>query len=82
MGTTCTGGYKGVQAVRSGSVAAGGCFKVVWNLECPVGLSQIEICAHFDEGNLGSLPKKIIVELCGGFEFSRPKVAPIEPNRC
>ena len=22
------------------------------NLECPVGLSQREICAHFNEGNL------------------------------
>ena len=24
---------------------------VLWNLECPVGLSQKEICAHFNEGN-------------------------------
>ena len=27
-------------------------FKVLWNLECPVGLSQREICVHFNEGNL------------------------------
>ena len=25
---------------------------MLWNLECPVGLSQREICAHFNEGNL------------------------------
>ena len=25
---------------------------VLWNLKCPVGLSQREICAHFNEGNL------------------------------
>ena len=43
--TACTGGYKEVRAVRSESVA-GGCFKVLWNLECPVGLSQkINMCA-------------------------------------
>ena len=34
------------------SVAGGGWFEVLWNLECPVGLSQKEICAHFNEGNL------------------------------
>ena len=39
-GTTCTGGYKGVRAVRLESVADGGWFEVLWNLECPVGLSQ------------------------------------------
>ena len=26
---------------------------MLWNLECPVGLSQKGICAHFSEGNLG-----------------------------
>ena len=52
MGTTCTGGYKGVRAVRPESVAGGGWFEVLWNLECPEGLSQREICAHFNEGNL------------------------------
>ena len=36
-GTACTGGYKGV---RSESVAGGGWFEVLLNLECPVGLSQ------------------------------------------
>ena len=25
---------------------------MLWNLEYPVGLSQREICAHFNEGNL------------------------------
>ena len=51
-GGTCTGGYKGVRAVRLESVAGGGWFEVLWNLECPVGLSQSEICAHFNKGNL------------------------------
>ena len=45
-------------------------FEVLWNLECPVGLSQI--CVHFNEGNLVS----------GVFEFSRLKVAQIGPSRC
>ena len=51
-GAACTGGYKGVLAVRPESVAGGGWFEVLWNLECPVGLNQREICAHFNEGNL------------------------------
>ena len=51
-GTACTAGYKGVRAVRPESAAGGGWFEVLWNLECPVGLSQREICAHFIEGNL------------------------------
>ena len=34
------------------SVAGRGWFEVLWNLECPVGLSQREICVHFNEGNL------------------------------
>ena len=45
-------GYKGARAVRPEWVAGGGWFEVLWNLECPVGLSQIEMCAHFNEGNL------------------------------
>ena len=40
-----------VRAVRLESVAGGWWFEVLWNLECPVGLSQIQICAHFNEGN-------------------------------
>ena len=40
VGGACTGGYKGVRTVRPESVAGGGCFEVLWNLECPVGLSQ------------------------------------------
>ena len=42
--TTCTDGYKKVQAVRLWSVAG---VKVLWNLECP----KIHVCAHFNEGN-------------------------------
>ena len=34
-GGACTGGYKGVRTVRPESVAGGGCFEVLWNLECP-----------------------------------------------
>ena len=30
----------GIQAVQPESVAGGGCFDVLWNLECPIGLSQ------------------------------------------
>ena len=56
-GAACTCGYNRVQAVRPGSVAGGGCFEVLWNLECPVGLSQREIYTHFNEGNLSYLPK-------------------------
>ena len=34
-------GSKGVvRAVRPESIAGGGCFEVLWNLESPVGLSQ------------------------------------------
>ena len=65
-GTACTGGYKGVRAVRPESVAGGGWFEVLWNLECPVGLSQREICAHFNEGNLAQFrrsSKKL--RICG-----------------
>ena len=39
-GVACTGGCKGVRAVKPESVAGGGWFEVLWNLECPVGLSQ------------------------------------------
>ena len=54
---------------------------MIWNLECPVGLSHREICVHCNEGNLGGLRKKkpwsYVV-----FEFSRLKVAQIGPSRC
>ena len=39
-GTACTGRYKGIRAVRPESLAGGGWFELLWNLECPVGLSQ------------------------------------------
>ena len=39
-GTVCTGRYKGVRALRPESVAGGEWFEVLWNFECPVGLSQ------------------------------------------
>ena len=54
-----TGGYQGVQAIRPESVAGGGCFEVLWNLECPVGLSQREICAHFNEGKLSQFGRSV-----------------------
>ena len=66
-GAACTDGYKGVRAVRPQSVTSGGWFEVLWNLQCPVGLSQRGICAHFNEGNLAqfgpSAEKFRIVEL-------------------
>ena len=41
--------------------------RVLWNLECPIQLSQREICAHFNEGNwarFGQSAEKLrIVEL-------------------
>ena len=44
--TACTGRYKGVRTVRPESVGGGGWFEVLWNLECPVGLSQMRnMCA-------------------------------------
>ena len=42
----------GVRAVRPESVAGGGWFEVLWNLECPVGLSQ---CVHYNDGYLAHL---------------------------
>ena len=43
-------------------------FRVLWNLECRIGLSQKGIYAHFNEGSLAQF---------GVFEFSMPKVAQI-----
>ena len=58
-GGACTGGYKGVRAVRPESVTGGGWFEVVRNFECPVGLSQRKICAHFNEGNLAQFGRSV-----------------------
>ena len=45
-GAPALAGTRVVQAVRSESVAGGGCFAVLWHLECPVGLNQkINMCA-------------------------------------
>ena len=42
-----------VQVSTSSPTEVEGCFDVLWNLECPVGLSQKrEIGAHFNEGSL------------------------------
>ena len=46
-GGGCTGGYKGVRADRPESVGNGGCFEVLWNLKCLVGLSQKRNMAQF-----------------------------------
>ena len=51
---------------------------MLWNLECPVGLSPGEICAHFNEGNLAQCldgpPKNLeLWSYVVKFEFSRPK---------
>ena len=57
----------GVREVRPESVAGGGWFEVLWNLECPIGLSQRNICLHFNEGNFAQFrrsdEKLRIVEL-------------------
>ena len=46
--------------------------EVLWNLECPIGLSRREICAHFNEENLTQ--NKELWRYVVKFEFSRPKV--------
>ena len=76
-GTACTGGYNGVRAVRSESVAGGGWFEVLWNLECPVGFSQkINTCTFQWRkfwSNLDGPPKnKELWSYVLSFEFSRP----------
>ena len=61
-------------------------FEVLWNLECPVGLSQREIGVHFNDRNLAQFGRSAEnpppVELRGVFEFSRPTVAQLGPIRC
>ena len=51
---------------------------MIWNLECPVGLSQKRICAHFECRKLCAIwtvRRKGEQELRDVWEFSRPKVA-------
>ena len=53
-------------------------FEVLWNFECPIVLSQREICAHFNEGNLvqfGHPKKPKLWSYIVSFEFIWPKVA-------
>ena len=64
-----------VQGSMSSPTGIGSRQRVVWglwNLECPVGLSQREICAHFNEGNL--------VQFGWSAEFSRPKSSSVSGN--
>ena len=62
---------------EGGLLPGRGWFEVLWNLECPVGLSQREICVHFNEGNLvqfaWSTKNKELWSYVVKFEFSRPK---------
>ena len=53
------GGGKGVRAVRPESVAGRGGFEVLWNVECPIELSQREIYAHFNEGQLAQFGRSV-----------------------
>ena len=61
---------------------------MLWNLECPVGLSLREICARFNEGNVwhnldGPPKNKELWSYVVKFEFSRPKSSsdvPISSN--
>ena len=54
-GSACTGGYKGVRAVRPESVTGGGWFEVLWNLELPVGLSQKRNMCVFQFRKFGAI---------------------------
>ena len=77
-GIACTGGYKGVRAVRPESVAGGGWFEVLWNLECPVGLSQKRNMCAFHWRKFGAnwtvrRKNKELWSYVVKFEFSRPK---------
>ena len=51
-GAASTGRCKGGPAVRPGS-SRQRVVMMLWNLECPVGLSQKRICAHFESGKEG-----------------------------
>ena len=37
-----------------------GVFRVLWNLECRVGLRQKGICAHYNEGILAQFGRSVI----------------------
>ena len=50
--------YKGLRAVRPESVAGGGWFEVLWNLECPVELNQKRNMCAFQWRKFGRSAKK------------------------
>ena len=66
-----TGGAPALAGTREYEQSDRGWFEVLWNLECPVGLSQRNIRAHFNEGNVaqfgGSAEKLRFVEPRGDF---------------
>ena len=59
-------------------------FEELCNLECPVGLSQREICVHCSEGNLAQFGLSVEkhVELRDVFECSRLALVQIGRSRC
>ena len=70
-----------VQGSTSSPTKVGSRWRVVmilWNLECPIGLSQKRICVHFSEGNL----PKINSGATKCFGFSGSNVAQIGPGGC
>ena len=74
-----------VQESTSSPTMVGSRRRVFRKLECPMRLSQKEICVHFSEGNwsqFGWSAKKVKKELCNVLEFSRSKVAQLGPSWC
>ena len=53
-GGVCTSGYKGIPAVRPGSVAGGGSYGVM-KFGMSRRINSQRICAHFNEGNWAQL---------------------------
>ena len=65
-GTTCTGGYKGVRAVRPESVAGGGWFEVLWNVECPLRIKPKRNMCTFPVSSKGLF---ICINTLTGWEY-------------